>query len=260
MSTDGSYSKCDVIHRAVIKEYEDWNNAVIAADEAEDEKVTLGVYESPAKAVLMSDAKVSDNSESLTPEPADTQDPCKQTVDITIQKIWKDWGDWDRKRPNRISVTIMQKYTNAEGQTVEQEYDPDGDPATSNQITLTKEEDASGWTSTWKKVISGLPVAIEIGKDENGEPVISYYSYTIKEKEVTDYYLSTIEYDNTGYVVTITNRHDVELPLTGGKGMVPLVILAVLLAMYGIYRHDKKKKCGLMAIEGNQSKEEEGKQ
>lgn len=39
-------------------------------------KTKLDAYQSPAKAVLMLDATVTDNNGGLTPEPDDGQDPC----------------------------------------------------------------------------------------------------------------------------------------------------------------------------------------
>lgn len=233
--TDGNYNQYEVSHLDKVADLSDWENAVMAADDSGTEAVPIAVYDSPAKAVLMSDTTVADNMESLTPEPADTQDPCEQSVDVTIQKVWKDWRDWDGVRPGQISVKLFQSYTDADGKKITKEYDPDSDPSTENAVILTAEEDGSGWSSTWKKVVSGLPVAFA---DTDG--TLYYYSYTVEES--TAGYITSIEYDNTGYVVTITNQHDPELPLTGGRGMLWLVILGAVLAISGFYRYGKKKK------------------
>ena len=65
----------------------------------------LGVYqEDGAKAVLMADTAVTDNTGGLTPEPGDGQDPCAQKVDVTIQKVWNDGHAADR--PTKITVKL----------------------------------------------------------------------------------------------------------------------------------------------------------
>lgn len=41
----------------------------------------------------MDDTEVSDNEDGTTPVPSDTQDPCNEKVNITINKLWKDLSD-----------------------------------------------------------------------------------------------------------------------------------------------------------------------
>ncbi|SHJ28750.1 Cna B-type domain-containing protein [Hespellia stercorisuis] len=235
-TTATAYNRYDVKHLNVIQKYSDLKDAVMAEDSAGDHAVALAAYESPAKAVLMSDTKVLDINDSLTPEPGDMQDPCEESINVTIQKIWKDWNDWDKLRPDAITVTIYQNYTDAEGKIQTVRYSNPSDPKFENPLTLTATENGSNWSATWKKVVEGLPVAF---KDKDG--TIRYYFYTVEETTV-DGYITTIEYDNTGYVATITNRHDPELPFTGGKGLLWLIILGVAIGGYGIYRREKRKK------------------
>ena len=74
----------------------------------------LKAYESSAKAVLMSDTKTTLNTgESDTPEPSESQDPCDEYIKLTINKVWKDLNNLDKKRPNSITVTISRAWTDA---------------------------------------------------------------------------------------------------------------------------------------------------
>ena len=94
-------------------------------------------------------------------------------------------------------------------------------------FTLEKQPGQSG-TAAWSWVIEKLPVAYQAGEN------IIYYSYSVEEKSV-DGYATTISYDSTGFVATITNTHQPELPFTGGIGdwwyvAVGLGLLLVVLA------------------------------
>ena len=69
----------------------------------------LAAYASPAKAVLMLDTANADNPDSTITEPADTADPCKKYVDLTISKIWKDFANIDGKRPMKSRSTFISR-------------------------------------------------------------------------------------------------------------------------------------------------------
>lgn len=76
-------------HMNIVKAFNDLKNAVLSNG---SEKADLKAYESPAKAVLMSDTKTTLNTgESETPEPSESQDPCDKLVKLTINKVWKDF-------------------------------------------------------------------------------------------------------------------------------------------------------------------------
>lgn len=220
-----------------------------------DFKEPLGVYESSAKAVLMLDAAQTGNGGALTPEPDEGQDPCEARVDVTIQKIWNDAGDKEGLRPDAIRVKLVGSYTNGTDKVVPNELvmqDGNGGVSTplSNPqwIELSKKENASGWTETWRKVVTGLPVAF---KDTSVTPsVIRYYSYEATEAQVlvngvwqnlsdAGY---TVAYNVKGAdrVIEITNTHIPMLPETGGRGIALFVLAGGMLLACAVY--DRRRK------------------
>ena len=52
--------------------------------------------------------------------PSDVQDPCKDTIQLRVRKVWED--DKEANRPNNIVVHITRKYTDASGQEVRTRY------------------------------------------------------------------------------------------------------------------------------------------
>ena len=234
---NASWARFDVTnHKPVVgSNHADWENATVAP--AGGEKQDLEVYVSAAKAKLMDDTAVSDNTGGLTPEPGDGQDPCAARVNVTIQKVWNDGGDSAGTRPESIKVKLTATYTDKEGATVtpdeiwftdekgEQVGEAISNPMT---ITLTKNDDVSNWTETWRKVVENLPVAFV---DEDGE--LHYYTYTASEvKDLSDDYLVSYETDSKENVITITNS--LPLPETGGMGTHWFAILGVLIVGVGI--------------------------
>lgn len=202
----------------------------------------LGVYASPAKAVLMLDTAQTGNGGALTPEPDEGQDPCEARVDVTIQKIWNDAGDKEGLRPDAIRVQLVGSYTNDAGEKIVPNdlIVQDGNGATTEtianpqQVDLTEADNTSGWTETWRRVVAGLPVAFA---DENG--VIHYYTYEATEVQVLvdgawksleeAGYTVTYRVDGTDRVIEITNTHLPMLPETGGSGLWMLILLALAL-------------------------------
>ena len=220
-----------------------------------DFKEPLGVYESSAKAVLMLDAAQTGNGGALTPEPDEGQDPCEARVDVTIQKIWNDAGDKEGLRPDAIRVKLVGSYTNGTDKVVPNELvmqDGNGGVSTplSNPqwIELSKKENASGWTETWRKVVTGLPVAF---KDTSVTPsVIRYYSYEATEAQVlvngvwqnlSDAgYTVTYNVKGADRVIEITNTHIPMLPETGGRGIALFVLAGGMLLACAVY--DRRRK------------------
>ncbi len=206
----------------------------------------LGVYESPAKAVLMLDAAQTGNGGALTPEPDEGQDPCEARVDVTIQKIWNDAGDKEGLRPDAIRVQLVGSYTNDAGEKIvpNELIMQDGNGATSTplpnpqQVDLTEADNASGWTETWRKVVAGLPVAFA-----EADGTVRYYTYEATEVQVyvdgawkslaeagytVTYHVDSTNQDRVG-VIEITNTHLPMLPETGGSGLWMLILLAMAL-------------------------------
>lgn len=98
-----------------VDEYNTLQNAVMATKDS-FETADLNAYVSDAKAVLMSDTKTTVNTEdSTSPEPSDAQDPCDEYVNLTINKVWKDFRNMDGIRPDSITVTISRSWTDADG-------------------------------------------------------------------------------------------------------------------------------------------------
>ena len=203
----------------------------------------LGVYmEDGAKAVLMDDTAVSDNTGGLTPEPGDGQDPCEASVDLTLQKVWNDGILGALTRPKQIEVCIMATYgnfvqyvgLNASGSYELVAVEEGGTPPT---ITLSADKDGSLWSETWRKVIEDLPVAIQ-GEDGT----LQYVTYTVEELTV-DGYVATIVSDATEKVITITNTKRGLLPGTGGTGTTLIVAIGLTtLVLGGIWLDQQRRR------------------
>ena len=251
----------------------------------------LDAYQSPAKAVLMLDATVTDNNGGLTPEPDDGQDPCGKdgcrTIDLTVQKVWKDYGRVTR--PDAIALKITATYTNDAGEKVTPETIQcfDGDcnavPKTNGWTEVLDSSDGSLWSSTWRKKITGLPVAFT---DDAG--TLRYYTYTVTEtwmmfgkgdvvqcatsagadategcKTPADAgYSVSVSYaadpnNTTGdvnkeYVATVTNA--VPLPETGGQGTQWFMLFGLLLLGLGTAWYFKANAGGAPGPSGSSRK------
>ena len=114
-SQENGWSIFSVKHVVQVDEYNTLQNAVMATKDS-FETADLNAYVSDAKAVLMSDTKTTVNTgDSTSPEPSDAQDPCDEYVNLTINKVWKDFRNMDGIRPDSITVTISRSWTDADG-------------------------------------------------------------------------------------------------------------------------------------------------
>lgn len=225
-SQENGWSIFSIKHVVQVDEYDTLQNAVMAA-KGSSETADLNAYVSDAKAVLMSDAKTTVNTgDSTSPEPSDTQDPCDKFVNLTINKVWKDFRNMDGSRPDSITVTISRSWTDAEG-TEHTEVVPG---YKNYEIT----GDIS--KSTWQKVIETLPAYI---KDDAG--TLHYYKYSVTETEIKGY-TTTIETSKDGFTFTIINRHFALLPDTGGEGIRMFIIAGGLLLAFLLYTGRRKKR------------------
>lgn len=212
-------------HMDIVKAFNNLENAVLSSG---SETADLKAYESPAKAVLMADTKTTLNTgESETPEPSESQDPCDKLVKLTINKVWKDFDNFDNKRPESITVTISRTWkddNSVEHTEVVPKYE-------SYEIT------GSSNKSTWQEVIKGLP-AYKIESDGT----VRYYKYSVTEAE-TNGYTTTIKTSDDGFTFTITNKHFPCLPNTGGFGNYLFYTVAILLFfVYFVMRYRKNKE------------------
>ena len=212
-------------HMDIVKAFNNLENAVLSSG---SETADLKAYESPAKAVLMADTKTTLNTgESETPEPSESQDPCDKLVKLTINKVWKDFDNFDNKRPESITVTISRTWkddNSVEHTEVVPKYE-------SYEIT------GSSNKSTWQEVIKGLPAYFK----EN-DRTVRYYKYSVTETEI-DGYTTTIKTSDDGFTFTITNKHFPCLPNTGGFGNYLFYAIAILLFfVYFVMRYRKNKE------------------
>ena len=214
-------------HMNIVKAFNDLKNAVLSNG---SEKADLKAYESPAKAVLMSDTKTTLNTgESDTPEPSESQDPCDKLVKLTINKVWKDFDNFDNKRPDSITVTISRTWKDATGK--EQTQTVSGYESYKITGAINK--------STWQEVIKELPAYF---KENDG--TVRYYKYSVTEAEINGY-TTTIKTSDDGFTFTITNKHFPCLPNTGGFGNYLFYTIAILLFLvyFGMrYRKNKENK------------------
>lgn len=222
-SQENGWSIFSVKHVVQVDEYNTLQNAVMATKDS-SETADLNAYVSDAKAVLMSDTKTTVNTgDSTSPEPSDAQDPCDEYINLTINKVWKDFRNMDNIRPDTIKITISRSWTDAEGTKhteVVPNYEIKGD--------ISK--------STWQKVIETLPAYI---KDDAGTP--HYYKYSVTETEIKGY-TTTIETSKDGFTFTIINRHFALLPDTGGEGIMMFIIAGGLLLAFLLYTGRRRKR------------------
>lgn len=212
-------------HMITVKAFDNLKNAVLSNGR---EKADLKAYESPAKAVLMADTKTTLNTgESDTPEPSESQDPCDKLVKLTINKVWKDFDNFDNKRPDSITVTISRTWKDdnrVEHKEVVPKYE---------NYTIT----GSINKSTWQEVIKELPA---YKTESNG--TVRYYKYSVTEAEINGY-TTTIKTSDDGFTFTITNKHFPCLPNTGGFGNYLFYAIAILFFLvYFVMRYRKNKE------------------
>ena len=215
-----------ISHYDKVQKYDDLKDAKLA-NETESETVDLNAYVSPAKAVLMDDTEVSDNEDGTTPIPSDTQDPCNEKINITINKLWKDLSDKQKERPDTITVTLTRTYMKGSEEILEKVGDY---TLSTNDVTDSK--------NTWQTVIKGLDAYTTL--DDGSK---AYYTYSVTESEVENY-ITSIEESDDGYTFTITNKDMPLLPDLGGKGTMLFVLVGIVgvLAVLLSYKKSKKAK------------------
>ncbi len=231
------YNRYEVQHYDKISSFDELQGAVMQGKDG-TAPVAMEAYVSSAKAVLMDDARNTPGTGGITPEPGDGQDPCSALVDITLQKVWMDNANAGNTRPGEVTFKLKRTYTNVDGVVVE---DPTFDNDGVLEVKLTA-ADASEWSETWRKVVSGLPVAFE---DKTVNPsVVRYYTYSVEEVQVGSYegetgYSYSVAKDETGYVITVTNR--LPLPETGGMGTWLFMFAGATLMAFGLYERRRRR-------------------
>lgn len=227
-STGTNYNRYDVKHLEIINAYDDLKDAKME-DTTASKTADLAAYESPAKAVLMLDTPTNANPDSTTTEPADTADPCKKKIDLTISKIWKDFANIDGKRPDSITVKVYRQEFKANGSPVR-------DKAWYATVTMTKADAQNGQSSVWRTVLKNAPV-LEYTMGSDGKPtntIKAYYVYSFEEDPVPGYTTTEPKYDEKTYHATITNTHHPRLPDTGSTGDWMFVMFGVGILLFAL--------------------------
>lgn len=239
-STGTNYNRYDVQHLDIINAYDDLKDAKME-DTAASKTADLAAYESPAKAVLMLDTPTSANPDSTTTEPADTADPCKKKIDLTISKIWKDFANIDGKRPDSITVKVYQQKFYANGSSA-------GKIALYATVTMTKADAQNGQSSVWRTVLKDAPV-LKYTEGSDGKPtdtIEAYYVYSFEEEPVPGYTMTESKYDEKTYHATITNTHHPRLPDTGSTGDWMFVMFGVGILLFALAVPRRRKDKGEM--------------
>lgn len=239
-STGTNYNRYDVKHLEIINAYDDLKDAKME-DTTASKTADLAAYESPAKAVLMLDTPTNANPDSTTTEPADTADPCKKKIDLTISKIWKDFANIDGKRPDSITVKIYQQEFKADGTPVREK-------AYYKTVVMTKDDAQNGQFSVWRTVLKNAPVLeYTMGSDEKPTNTIkAYYVYSFEEDPVPGYTTTEPKYDEKTYHATITNTHHPRLPDTGSTGDWMFVMFGVGILLFALAVPRRRKDKGEM--------------
>lgn len=231
-SQENGWSIFSVKHVVQVDEYNTLQNAVMATKDS-SETADLNAYVSDAKAVLMSDTKTTVNTgDSTSPEPSDVQDPCDEYINLTINKVWKDFRNMDNLRPTSITVTISRSWTDAEG-TEHTEVVP-------GYVDYVITGDIS--KSTWQEIIkSEKPDKLLPAYKKDTDGTLHYYKYSVTETKI-DGYTTTIKSSDDGFTFTIINRHFALLPDTGGEGIMMFIIAGGLLLAFLLYTGRRRKR------------------
>lgn len=171
-------------HLDVVKTHNDWQDVYMTTPNGYAQ-VPIKVYISDAQADLMYGVETYISTGDETAKPGEMQDPCDKTVNITIQKVWKDNDGKNIQRPISIKVEVYRLGQNTEEENVG-EYDITGD-ASSN---------------VWSVTIPELPAVYQ---QEDG--TYKNYTYTVKEVGSQEEYITEYTKDENGYNYVITNTH-----------------------------------------------------
>lgn len=222
---EGNKNVYDFFHLAQgkVENFSDLEDAVLSGSASAGEIPLEAYMENGAKAVLMEDVPTHVTTPEETTPPPDAQDPCKDTVQLRIRKVWK--GDKEANRPDSIVVHITRHYTNADRKVV-QDQTFNGENHT---VELTKKDFYS--ENVWEKVLSGQPYTAYHVDEATGKKY--YYTYEFTEESLPGY-KTTITCDDQNdeyhYNVTITNKKTGGsiLPDTGGAGTFWIYTVGIL--------------------------------
>ena len=165
------------LHKAV------WKDAY-QAPEVSNAQFPIKVYVSNAQADLMLGTPTDEVLSEPEKEDGTMQDPCDETAQITIQKLWFDNNNNANTRPTEIKVTVSWGK---------------GDTAGSKKEVTMSAADAGADPDSWSKIIEDVPI-----RDAEG----NLYKYTVKE-EVLDHGENVADYvtiyEQNGYTIYVSN-------------------------------------------------------
>ena len=213
-------------HLETIDSHDEWQDVYMTTNtETSYVKVPIKVYVSAAQADLMYGVETYISTGDETAKPGEMQDPCDETVNITIQKVWKDNDNSvgeDHKRPASIIVELYQNGTlyQNDPEHSEGKYEITGDTS----------------SNVWSITIPELPAVYE----ENG--TYKNYTYTVKEVESQEEYITEYTKDENGYNYVITNTHTSTLVETDS-----VVIDFGLPVKVNVLKNDAVKEAGTLS-------------
>ena len=213
-------------HLETIDSHNEWQDVYMTTNtKTSYVKVPIKVYVSDAQADLMYGVETYIPTGDETAKPGEMQDPCDETVNITIQKVWKDNDNSvgeDHKRPTSIIVELYQNGTLYKN-------DPDH---SEGKYEITGDTSSNVWSIT----IPELPAVYE----ENG--TYKNYTYTVKEVESQEEYITEYTKDENGYNYVITNTHTSTLVETDS-----VVIDFGLPVKVNVLKNDAVKEAGTLS-------------
>lgn len=217
-----------------VVKFTDLKDAVMSSNAEGVKDLLANVYqEDGAMAVLMNNTPTDPTEPGGGSAVPDIQDPCKDLIELRLEKVWK--GDKPEDRPKEVVFHITRSYE-VNGETIT-------DDNFNKDVILTAKDAIT--EDVWEKILSGPEyTAYHVGED--GEHY--YYTYHISET-VLDGYTTKITYpegDEYHYSITVTNKKnwfDHVLPETGGMGVTWIYAVGILLlAAYGIMEY-RKRRC-----------------
>lgn len=211
-----------ITHIVKVDQFQDFKGAVLRG--GGEQGIEAEVYQSSAKAVLMKDQKVPDYGASELPVPPEMQDPCDEMIRLTINKVWKDVGNWKKNRPENITLHLTRFYKVGAEEKKDEIF--------AQEITMS----GPMTENTWQMIVKDLPAYRLL--DDNTK---AYYRYEVSETPIPGYD-TTIETSDDGFTITIVNKLKFSLPETGGRGTMMFTVVGLVGILAILYFKQRRKR------------------